>query len=579
MQLDLIPIDSVHGLAGLFRARVDRSPDATAYRYFDDQYRSWCDSTWQQMAAEIGRWQQALRDAGLRAGDHVAVMARNCRQWVMFDQAALGLGLVVVPLYLNDRGDNLAYILADAQVKLLLLDGAAQWNELRTAEAQLDPQLMLWSIGRVDHPRVVEVEGLLPAGEFAFEDHVTDVHALATIVYTSGTTGKPKGVMLSHHNILFNAAAVLQTVKVYRDDLFLSFLPLSHTLERTVGYYLPVMAGATVAYARSIPQLGEDMLKVQPTILISVPRIYERIYGVLQDKLGSGGLGRSLFDLTVKVGWRRFQIQQGRAAWTPNQLLWPLLSRIVASKLVARFGGRLRLAISGGAPMPQDAAQVFVGLGLNILQGYGMTETSPVIAGNRLEANLPSSVGQVLPGIEVRIGDNDELQTRSPSVMLGYWNLPEATAQIIDQDGWLHTGDKAKIEQGFVTITGRLKDIIVLANGEKLPPADMEMAICSDPLFEQAMIVGEGRPFLSALVVLDQAQLEKLGHTPSDKELLAHVDRALAAFPGYAKIRRLHALNEAWTVENGMLTPTLKVKRAVVAQRYQAQIDALYEGH
>lgn len=579
MQQDIIELDGISSLAGLFQARVQRTPDAVAYLYFNEQTRKWCGSTWREMALGVARWQQAMTDAGLKTGDHVAVMARNCREWVMFDQAALGLGLVVVPLYMNDRAENIAYILRDAEVKLLLLEGAAQWNELSAVEAELDASLAVWSIGRVGHARVIEVEGLLPAGECEMQHVVSDANALATIVYTSGTTGKPKGVMLSHFNILFNTRAALHTVDIYSDDVFLSFLPLSHTFERTLGYYLPVMAGATVAYARSIPQLGEDMLQVRPTVLISVPRIYERIYAVLQDKLGSAGIGRKLFDLTVKVGWRRFERQQGRAGWAPGQCLWPLLSRIVASKLVARFGGRLRLAISGGAPMPQDAAQVFIGLGLNILQGYGMTETSPVIAGNQIKANLPSSVGKPFPGVEVRIAKNDELQTRSPSVMLGYWNLPEATADIIDEDGWLHTGDKARVDDGFITITGRLKDIIVLANGEKLPPADMEMAICSDPLFEQAMIVGEGKAYLSALVVLDQAQVKKMPATPSNKELLQHIDAALAGFPGYAKIRRVHVSDEAWTVENGMLTPTLKIKRAVVAEKCAAQINAMYEGH
>ncbi len=315
---------------------------------------------------------------------------------------------------------------------------------------------------------------------------------LATIIYTSGTTGKPKGVMLSHHNILYNAYASLMTFDEGLDsrDIFLSFLPLSHTFERTAGYYMAMMAGAAVGYARSIPLLADDLKIIRPTVLASVPRIYERIYNAIHAKLEEGPpLRHKLFTLTVEVGWDRFEHQQGRGAWTPKLLLWPLLKHLVADKVMDRLGGRMRLSVSGGAALPPKVSRLFIALGLPLVQGYGMTETSPVVCVNHVEDNRPSTVGPPLEGIQVRIGEQNALLVKGPCNMLGYWNNPEATAAMIDQDGWLNTGDTASIgTSGHVTITGRLKEIIVMSNGEKMPPADMEEAI----LARQPVRPGDG---------------------------------------------------------------------------------------
>jgi long-chain acyl-CoA synthetase len=273
-------------------------------------------------------------------------------------------------------------------------------------------------------------------------------------------------------------------------------------------------------------------------------------------------------------------------------LLWPLLRRQVANRVLGRLGGRVRIAVSGGAPLPGGVARTFIGLGLPLLQGYGLTEASPVVSVNRLEYNRPDSVGPPLPGIEVRIGENDELQVNSPGVMLGYWNHQAATAEVLTLDGWLRTGDQARIEDGCVCITGRLKDILVLSNGEKVPPADLEMAIGLDPLLEQVLVVGEGRPFLGALLVLNAdlwpGLASEYGLDPDareslrDRRVLAMIQQRVAAalreFPGYAKIRRVALMLEPWTIENNLLTPTLKVKRAAVLQRYSELVDAIYAG-
>jgi long-chain acyl-CoA synthetase len=423
-----------------------------------------------------------------------------------------------------------------------------------------------------------------------------DPKALATIVYTSGTTGRPKGVMLSHHNILSNAAsASSEVLTTGHDDMFLSFLPLSHTFERTCGYYLTIMSGSTNAYSRGIPQLAEDLQAIRPTILISVPRIYERVYGRIRAALDDGSpLKKKLFLLAVEVGYARFEHAQGRGPWKPAFLLWPLLNALVAKKIRARLGGRLRAAISGGAALPPDISRVFIGLGLTVLQGYGLTETSPIACANRPDDNVPASIGKPIPGVEVKIGAQNALMIKGPNVMLGYWNNPEATKAMIGPDGWLNSGDTARIDEaGHVYITGRLKEIIVLSNGEKVPPVDIEAAIARDPLFEQVMLLGEGKSYLSVMAVLNADHWKKLcterGLDPSspetarsrqaDEVMLSRVAAQMKEFPGYAQVRRVSATLEPWTVENGLLTPTLKLKRAKVMEKFNAEIDRMYAGH
>ena len=559
-------------LPGLFWERVRRSPGAVAYTFYDVPSNRWLDLTWAQMAEQVSQWQQALKATSLQKGERVAVMANNSPQWLIFEQAALALGLVVVPLFSNDRADNVAYVLADSNTRLLLIGGLEQWRELASVAADLDDDMLIWSMNDCGGQRISYVKNLLHASEDAAELCVDDPDALATIVYTSGTTGRPKGVMLSHHNILWNAHAGLRSVEVFPDDVFLSFLPLSHTLERSIGYYLPMMAGARVAYARSVQNLAEDLQTIRPTVLISVPRIYERTYARIQEQLRSP-IKQRLFALAVDVGWLRFLHQQGRAELRIKLLLWPLLERLVADKIMAKLGGRLRIAICGGAPMPVDVGKAFIGLGLNLLQGFGMTELSPVVAVNLIQNNDPASVGPPLPDVEVRIGANDELQVRSPGVMLGYWNNDKAFAETVDADGWLHTGDKARLEDGRIYITGRIKDVLVLANGEKVSPADMEMAISALPIFEQVMVVGDNRPCLAALIVLNKDEPTK---KYSNDALLAMIAECICSFPGYAKIRSILIVDDPWTIENDMLTPTLKLKRNNILRRYEKEIEAIY---
>ncbi len=595
---DVIAPAIARTLDGLFQERVRRSATATAYRNYEEP-GGWTDYTWGDVEKLVARWQAGFAADGLQPGDRVAIMLRNCVNWVVFDQAAMGLDLVTVPLYTSDRPDNIAYILQDSGAKLLVFENADQWTafaEVRDQLAAVNRVLCINALsGPSSDPRLKSIADWLPGTAGAVRHVNQDSAKLTSIIYTSGTTGKPKGVMLSHRNMLENAAGALQCFEVTTRDLFLSFLPMSHTLERTAGCYLTMMAGACVAYARSIPQLGEDLVAIRPTIMISVPRIYERVYASIKTRLAEGpAFRRKLFEYAVEVGWARFEHQQGRGPWKAPFLLWPILDRLVAGKVMARLGGRLRAAVSGGAALAPDIARLFVGLGLPILQGYGLTETSPVVSTNRLDDNVPASIGKPIPGVQVKLGDKDALLVKGPNVMLGYWNLPDATRAMFTADGWLNTGDTARVDEaGHLYITGRLKEIIVMSNGEKIPPVDMEAAILQDNLFEHVMVLGEGKPYLTAFVVVNPDQWTKVAgqngletsaerimrSEPAQKLVLERVQRQIKSFPGYAKIHRVAVLAQPWTVENGLLTPTMKLKRMKVVESHKKEFEELYAGH
>jgi len=586
-------------LDGLFRERVHRTPKLIAYTAYNRKLLQWEDFTWHDMANRVSQWQHALGKTGANAGDRVAICLKNSPEWVCADQAAMGLGLVVVPLYTEDRPDNVAYVIQDSGSKILFIQTTKHWSCLLEAapKALAGIRHVIVVEGDVDLENIPEstqawtLKAWLSPATGKLPERGGDPDDLATIVYTSGTTGKPKGVMLSHRNILSVAEGAGYAVEARQDQKLLSFLPLSHTFERTCGYYTPMMWGMQIVYARSVQQLSDDLLQIKPHVLVSVPRIFERVYERVQEQLSKQSpLKRRIFELAVNTGWRHFRAQQGIGHRGPSHLLWPFLKRQVADTLLSKLGGNLELAISGGAALPPPVAKLFLGMGLNLIQGYGMTESSPVVSANRPRANDPQSVGLPLDGIEIRIGENDELQVQSPGVMLGYWNNHRATAEVMTPDGWLRTGDKARIENGMIYITGRIKDILVMSNGEKIPPVDMEDAITLDPLFDNAVIIGEAKPFLGALVVLNSERWFGLAKQhdldPFDekvlldsklhKTLLNHISDALRDFPGYAKVRRVMPCLEPWTVDNGLLTPTLKTKRQIVIEKFRDQIERMY---
>ncbi|MCW8982913.1 MAG: AMP-binding protein, partial [Gammaproteobacteria bacterium] len=383
---DIIYTDEAKTLHGLFHVRVKRSPDRIAYTHFNRDSKQWEDFTWREMSDSIARWQAVLKKENLGIGDRVALSLKNGVEWIAFEQAAMGLGLVVIPLYTDDRADNISYIIKDAAVKCLLLQDQARWKRIAPT---IDEDTTLQNIFIQDEGEAFEGENykvtplreVLPHIPPELTLHESDPHSLATIVYTSGTTGRPKGVMLSHSNILENVHISLTMLAIYQDDLFLSFLPISHMLERMGGYYLPMMAGSSVAFSRSIPQLADDLAHIRPTIMVAVPRIFERIYGRINGQLEKGSATkRTLFNSAIRVGWHNFERQQGRRSWHPRLLIHSVLDKLVGAKVRERLGGRLRFAVSGGAPLSPEVAKMFIGLGVNVLQGYGLTETSPVIS-------------------------------------------------------------------------------------------------------------------------------------------------------------------------------------------------------
>ncbi|MFU0842300.1 MAG: AMP-binding domain-containing protein [Burkholderia sp.] len=599
-------LDLLTTLPELLTHHLTVRPDAIAYKYFDPKAKAWQDLSFKQTYDHVHEWRHAFAARkDLARGDRVAMLLPNCVEAVFFDQAALSNSLVPVPLHAVDTPKSSAYIINDSGAKVLVTNKLLKWKQIR--ESAETPSLTLVVItddGDCDDPDaavpVLSMKTFLAQGKDselpAGAPKPTD---LAALVYTSGTTGTPKGVMLTHRNILSNICGVLKNLQPPTDhETFLSFLPLSHTFERTTSYYLALGLGYTTAFNRSISRLQEDFRTIRPTILMSVPRVYELVYSKLQDGLAKQSkFVRYLFDWAVEVGWRRFckknglPVERSGRAWL-DPLVAGFFDRNIGSKLRAVFGGRGRLFISGGASLSPIVARTFMGLGIEIFQGYGMTETSPIIAVNKTGHNNPSTVGPALPNLEVRLGEGDELQVRGPSVMQGYWNRPDANRQIFTDDGWLRTGDVCTIyPDGLIRITGRIKEIIVTSTGEKVPPADLEAAIEGDRLFAQSMVIGNDRPFISALCVVNAEEWKKvcagLGLDPSDpasykssaarREALRRVKAATSSFPNYGVPRQVALLAEPWTIENGMLTPTLKIKRNVIMRRYADEVDAMYE--
>jgi len=596
---DYISSTEAGNLPGLLKCRTARTPNAIAYRQYDAAAETWQAYTWSQIEQEVTRWRGALGSAGLEPGDRVALMLRNSVEWVLFEQAALSLGLVVVPIFSQDNPGNAAFILGNSGARLLLVGQSTQWQELaqhRDLFPDLETVVALDRAPENASGLVAQqaTDWLTNTARIEPRDIAPD--ELASIVYTSGTTGRPKGVMLTHRNILSNAEAISGAVPAYREDVFLSFLPLSHMLERTSGYYYPMLSGSEVVFARSIKTLGEDLKAIRPTVLISVPRMFERAYTRIEETLAhKGALAQRLFVLAKDIGWKRFEWLQGRGqppAWM-QRLLWPLLHTLVVKKILARLGGRLRVTISGGGHLDDRIAHCFLGFGLPILQGYGLTEASPVVSGNVEKDNVPESVGPPLPGVKVRLGENNELLVGGPGIMLGYWQRPDATAETFTADGWLRTGDIAEIIDGKIFIRGRIKDILVTSTGEKVPRLDLEVAIGRDPLFEQIVVVGEGKPYLAALIVLQGKAwtrfAKELGLDPDDPAtltsrevkvaVLQRIEAQLHEFPAYARVRAVYLTLEPWTIDNGLMTSTQKLRRTQIIERFQEAIEALYAGH
>ena len=621
MTTPLLDLHSVQTLPQLLAYRAANTPDAEAYRAFDASTQTWTSLTWAQTAQRVDEWSRAMVAMQLPAAARVAILLPNGLHAMCADLSTLAAGGVPVPLHAIDNPGSIAYILSDCEASMLIVGHAEQWEKIKAVGTPF-PALRAvvvtnedasWTPAAAPGKRTTDIQidgpviGSL-AQWLAGADHAATAAQitppgpddLAAVVYTSGTTGKPKGVMLTHHNVVSDVKAVMDYIAPTVDDVFLSFLPLSHTFERTGGYYLPMAAGSCVVYARSVQLLADDLKTVRPTILVSVPRIYERVHAKLLETLGPTPWKMQLYEAAQAKGWARFCAEQklpapdageAKAGGWMAALPWFLLKALVAEPLLAQFGGRVRVAVSGGAALSPTIAKCFLGLGLPLIQGYGMTETSPVVSVNTLHDNDPSCVGKALPGVEVRIGDNRELQVRGPIVMKGYWKRPEDTAKILAADGWLGTGDQAEIVDGRIRILGRIKEIIVTSTGEKVPPGDLELAILADPLLEQAFVVGENRPFIACVAVVKRDEWQRLAkdlglsaqdpaslNNPSvHRAVLARMEKNTASFARYAVPRAVHLTLEPWTIENTFMTPTLKLKRNNLTAFFVRAIEGLYQ--
>lgn len=589
-------------LPALFFHARDRWANSEALREYSKTESRWVGSTYEETAREIERWRKAYNALGLVKGDRVALLMPSCKHYVHADLAALANGLIPVPLHAVDTPAASHFILQDSEAKALVTHRYARWQQI---EANGETNATLRHIVFIDDElpeladyRAQKLTDFLAAGEADAKPLTDDLKPedTAALVYTSGTTGRPKGVILTHGNIVSNVRATLNCVSPKPGDVFLSFLPLSHTFERTAGYYLALATGCTIAYSRSVLMLAEDLKQVKPDVIISVPRVYEKIYARLNDKLKHASeFARKLFNAAVDTGWRDFCRRNAIETKEPSRWYDPLVRAFALPKisrtLAEQFGGRLRIAISGGAALNHDIARIFCGLGLPIIQGYGMTETSPIVAGNNLSHNDPDTVGRLFDGMSLRFSDEGEIQLRGPSVMRGYWRQPDATAAVFTEDGWLKTGDVGEYTKtGLLRIRGRIKEIIVTSTGEKICPVDVESAVETDPLFEQAFLVGENLPFMSLMVVLAEGEwkalAESLGLDPADPASLEDARAKSAALkrakeaarhcPHYALPRAIALSLEPWTIDNGLLTPTLKLKRQPLLKHFESRLARIY---
>jgi long-chain acyl-CoA synthetase len=564
-------------LTATFLGAVDRFDTLPAQRWWNGT--RWSQRSYHEALDEVARAAAWLIDRGVAAGDRVAILSENRPEWALFDYAILCLGAATVPVYPSLPADQVAHILEDAGACGVLVDTAAQREKVERAGA-----------GSVDWVTTFERVGRLePVDLRAIASAVSPDH-LATVVYSSGTTGPPKGVMLSHGNLAYMVAATAQhgSVPAGPGDSCLSILPLSHVLERAAAYYFWDQ-GVTIAYARSIDTLAEDLATVRPHVMVSVPRLFEKLHARVMDASGvRGRLGRWADGVARDV--------VDREAVGAEPTLWDRLKETAArltvfSTLRRRTGGRLRGFISGGAPLSPAVAPLFIAAGMPIYEGYGLTETSPVLTANRPGALRLGTVGVPYPGVDVRIADNGEILARGPGIMQGYWNAPEATAESIDGEGWFHTGDVGRIDAGFLRITDRLKDLIVTAGGKNIAPQPVESEVMRSPYVAQAVMVGDRRAFPAVLVVpdweavdrwaaeqgLDLSEREAATRDPRLLELLHDetVDR-VRDFARHETPRRLSLLPEEFTVESGLLTPTLKARRRAIEQRFHGAIEKLY---
>ncbi|MBI2614648.1 MAG: long-chain fatty acid--CoA ligase [Gemmatimonadetes bacterium] len=586
----------------LFFDAVERfSTKRAALRYKVDGV--WRDISHQELARRVYHAALGLHEFGIRPGDRVAIYSHNRPEWAIADYACLTARCADVAIYPALPGPQIAYLIRDSGATAIFVGDREQYEQVQSVRGSL-PQLK--TVFMFGPPRqgddVIPFQQLLrhgAAAEAKYPRYRQDALAtapddLATLIYTSGTTGEPKGVMLTHANFCANVVAALQVVRIGPTDSCLSALPLAHSFERMAGHYTMLHGGATINYAESLNTIAQDLLEVRPTVVLLVPRVYEKIYArVTEVAMAGGAVSRRVFFWARRIGAAYADLKlAGHAVPLGLRVRRRMVDRLVFRKLRARTGGRIRFFVSGAAPLAPEIAKFFYAAGLPVLEGYGLTETSPLVSVNTLKALKIGTVGRPVPNVEVRIAEDGEILVRGPNVMQGYYHKPQATAEAIDAQGWFHTGDIGDLDaDGFLRITDRKKDIIVTAGGKKIAPQPIENLVRNTPFLKNAVLIGDQRKFPVLLVVpavealvawaaqrgLPTDDLDRFLEQP---DVTAKIEREaminLRDLASFEMPKKIVVINDDFTIERGELTPTLKVKRAVVEKKYQALIDAAY---
>ena len=597
-------------LADVVFQRAEREPQAVAIRRKDAAAGgAWRDVTTAEFRTEVAALAKGLIAAGIGTGDRVALLSRTRYEWTVADYAIWSAGAVTVPIYETSSAEQVEWILGDSGARALIAETPAHLQANREVLAGLPGVQRTWLIEGPDaEGNAAQLDSLAAEGASITDDELAGLRAarqaadLATIIYTSGTTGLPKGCQLSHANLLAdvrNAIAALPQIFADPGRSALLFLPLAHSFARIIQIGC-LESGTVLGHTADVANLVADLGTFQPAFILAVPRVFEKVYNGAELQASASAVKSRIFKAAAQsaVDWSKTLDPAGRPIPGRQSVRLraehALYDRLVYAKLRAATGGRVRYAVSGGAALGERLGHFFRGAGLTVLEGYGLTETSPVISANRPDSNKVGTVGQPIPSVTVRIADDGEILTAGPNVFGGYWHNEAATKEMIDPDGWLHTGDLGDLdEDGHLRVTGRKKDIIVTAGGKNVAPAVLEDRLRAHPLVSQCMVVGDGRPYVACLITLDEEALEPwLARHPSlasasmaelaeAPELIAEiqtaVDEANKAVSRAESIRRFRVLPVDFTEQNGYLTPSLKVRRGVVAKDFNADIDALYD--
>jgi len=587
-------------IGGMLKTRVEKYGDRVMMKKKVEGARK--EFSWNQFYERVRNLGLAMISMGIQPGDRIAVFATNSPEWQMIDMAALSIGAANVPLYPTITAPQAEYILKDSGSRIPFVGTGDHMNRVLQVKGNLPDLMKIVTIDNTasDNPDVLTFEEMLKLGEdYANKDEfdrrldAVQLDDLCSIVYTSGTTGPPKGVMLTHKNFMSNVTTASDLITTYDTDICLSFLPLSHVLERMSGYYTSIFNGATIAHAQSMDTLLEDIADIKPHYMVSVPRLYEKVHaGVLANVEGEPPIKQKIFRWAVGVGREVSKlITSHKPIPAGLKFKYNIANKLVFSKIYKRMGGRLRFFVSGGAPLAKEIAEFFHAMGILILEGYGLTETSPVLTCNTPDSVRFGSVGQPIPGDEIKIADGGEILARGPNVMQGYWNKQEATAEVL-VDGWFHTGDIGYLdEDNYLYITDRKKDLIVTAGGKNIAPQNIENQLKLDKYIEQVCVIGDKRKYLSALIVPNFEELEawakKEGISFTDRMDLVRnekvnqlfrerIDEQLKDFDRHEGITKFTLLPKEMTEADGFLTPTLKVKRKEVSQAFANDINKMY---